>query len=132
MGDYGWYGVDNAPIEIKVKVGHDGHYWYEPGVVAKTRLEDATFSGTIKELCDSPNYGDHSALFSAYLAGGKKEFHTVVTVYGSKYPGEDTGYALPAEMTAVPFTVDECHALPTHTKTNQHLVTSTVSSGTRH
>jgi hypothetical protein len=29
----GWYGIDNAPIEIKVQ-DKDKHHWYTPGVVA--------------------------------------------------------------------------------------------------
>ena len=120
----GWYGIDNAPIEIKAKIGKDGHSWYTPGVVVKTSIEDATFSGTFT-LCDDPKYSDHSALYSAYMPVPSGQY--VVKVSGSRYPGP---YDLPADMTAVPFTLNVCHTMPAQTKTNQHPVTSTGSLST--
>jgi hypothetical protein len=61
-----WYGIDNAPIEIKVMMGKDKHAWYTPGVVTKTRYEDATYSGSFS-LYDDPKYSDHNAYLTAYL-----------------------------------------------------------------
>ena len=120
----GWYGIDNAPIEIKVKIGKDGHSWYTPGVVAKTSLEDATFSGTFT-LCDDPKYSDHSALFIAYLVGPPGQYQvTIPSTHNPPYPGP---YNLPVSS-GVPFTLNICHA--TQTKTNQHPVTGTGSLST--
>jgi hypothetical protein len=114
-----------------VKIGKDGHAWYTPGVVATTRLEDATFSGSFS-LCDNATKStDHSALFIAYLHGPAGKYAvTIPSKHDPPYPGP---YALPAGGGSWQFGVNVCHTT-TQTKTNQHTVTGTgsLSSGTGH
>jgi hypothetical protein len=101
----GWYGIDNAPIEIKVQ-DKDKHDWYTPGVVAKTGA-DATFSGRFA-LCHLNSDQKTSAYFTAYG-------HTVPYTHTyfnqgpgfpeSKYPGP---YYDPVQSDGVGFMVDPC------------------------
>jgi hypothetical protein len=79
--------IDNAAMEIKVKIGKDGHAWYTPGVVGKTDA-NGIFQYTFS-LCDKPQYSDHSALFIAYLVGTPGQYSVVVA---GNHPGP---YGLP-------------------------------------
>jgi hypothetical protein len=105
----GWYGIDNAPIEIKVKLTH-AHgapdAWYTPGVVGKTRLEDATFSGSFS-LCDNvTSYGGPIAYFLTYVKGPPGQYVvTIPSKHDPPYPGP---YSLPAQQQEVHFLVATC------------------------
>jgi hypothetical protein len=99
--DAGWYGIDKAPIEIKVKLGRDGHGLYTLPYLRQTN-DLAMFAGTFS-LCDAPAATNHDAYLTAYG-------HPVVyddqgflsgTFPGSKYPGP---YQVPIQSTGNPGT----------------------------
>jgi hypothetical protein len=79
-----WYGIDNAPIEIKVQMGKKAHDWFTPGIIDHTASADATFKYKFT-LCDDQGKAyagtDHDAYVTAYFPGNGEE------VKGSRYPG---------------------------------------------
>jgi hypothetical protein len=96
------YGIDNAPIEIKVQQGRPAHAWYAPPAT-KTPPDESTFSGAFS-LCDEEKYSDHSAYLTAYFAGGK-----VPSVHNPPYPGPYMGEQSTGAANMPWFTLKVCN-----------------------
>jgi hypothetical protein len=94
------YGIDNAPIQIKVFMGQKPvHEVWDHGDITQTPRDESTFSGSI-QLCDDPKYSDHNAVLTAYFHGGK-----VPSVHDPPYPGP----YMPAQSTGVGLTLKVCN-----------------------